>query len=150
MTLRALSCLALLALGACDSRTGPRVVEGRYSAYRVNGAAFPAVVLTTPLEVRRVLGASLELTPPDVLTTVLLVQTTFSDGQQTEVAADTLRARYQVGGRELRISELEPYPLAFDPSGTVRSNGTIALTVVRVLPPSVGSGTYRLDLEFRR
>ncbi len=141
----------LLVAGCNGEPTGPRSVEGTYVAIQANGSSLPTMILTYPSgDGLRLLQGSLVLRAPDTLMLVLQTQYVDPSGGASTPVSDTARALYRVDGSALTLSRLGSRPLEFQSPGSVSAGGSIHLIALRRLPPSVGLGTYPVELRFRR
>ncbi len=142
----------LLVAGCGDGPTPPRPIGGTYTAVQANGSPLPTMIITySPSgDGVRLVQSSLTLGVPDTLVLVLQTQYVSPTGSADTPTSDTLRALYRVEGSMLQLSRLGSPPLPFESPGTIASDGSIRLTARRQLPPSVGFGTYPVELLFRR
>lgn len=157
MNVRTLGRVSLLGLAflawACDSGpVAPPPVEGVYQAVSAAGQSLPAFINPDGSvgSGRQLMHASLALHAPNSLQLVVTTRVVDASGNPDAAVSDTLYADYRVEGSLLLLSPTEAHPLRLSEQGSIRSDGSLVLTLRQPLPPSQGLGTYPVEILFQR
>ena len=142
--------LATAAVAGCgDDPTPPRTIEGTYDAVEAVNKRLPAdVFLYASGGSIRVVQGTLTLKAPDTVVVVLWTQNVSSTGAADPAIPDTSRAHYRQQGTTLELTRMGTFPLMLESPATLTTDGSVNINVVRLLPVSVGLGTYRVPMRF--
>ena len=145
----ALALVASAAAGCGDDPTPPRTLEGTYAAVEAINQRLPTDVFLYPSGGSvRVVQGTLTLKAPDTVIVVLWAQNLSSTGTADPATPDSSRAHYRQQGTTLELTRMGTFPLMLESPATLTTDGSIRVDVVRLLPASVGLGTYEVPMRF--